>query len=129
MTALPPLPAPAPRVRGLLGRARVLPTKAALGLVWLYRTFVSPVLPRSCRYYPSCSVYAQQALRTHGLLRGGWLALRRLGRCHPWTPGGVDHVPGRDPAAGPAPSTASANHLPNSTGPAPVNSDSAPTGA
>ncbi|MFI5100907.1 MAG: membrane protein insertion efficiency factor YidD, partial [Actinomycetes bacterium] len=44
-------------------------------------------------YYPSCSQYALVAIQRHGLLRGGWLAARRLGRCHPWTPGGVDHVP------------------------------------
>lgn len=75
-----------------LGR---LPARAALGLLWVYRTLVSPLLPPSCRYYPSCSAYAEQAVRTHGVVRGGWLALRRLGRCHPWTPGGVDHVPPR----------------------------------
>jgi putative membrane protein insertion efficiency factor len=62
-------------------------------MLWFYRQVVSPWLPRSCRYYPSCSAYAEQAVRTHGLVRGGWLAVRRLGRCHPWTPGGVDHVP------------------------------------
>ncbi len=64
-----------------------------LGLLWFYRNAVSPWTPRSCRYYPSCSAYAEQAVRLHGPFRGGWLALRRLARCHPWTPGGVDHVP------------------------------------
>jgi uncharacterized protein len=66
---------------------------ALLGLLWFYRHVVSPWMPRTCRYYPSCSAYAEQAVRTHGPLRGSWLALRRLARCHPWTPGGVDHVP------------------------------------
>lgn len=46
-----------------------------------------------CRFYPSCSAYGITAVRRHGALRGGWLAMRRLGRCHPWNPGGVDHVP------------------------------------
>ncbi len=48
-----------------------------------------------CRFYPSCSAYGVTAVRRFGALRGGWLALRRLGRCHPWNPGGVDHVPPR----------------------------------
>jgi len=59
-----------------------------------YRRWISPSLPQSCRFYPSCAGYAEEALRLHGPVRGSWLAVRRLGRCHPWTPGGVDHVPG-----------------------------------
>lgn len=66
----------------------------ALAPLWVYRRLVSPLLPASCRFYPSCSAYAEEAVRLHGLGRGCWLALRRLLRCHPWTPGGVDHVPG-----------------------------------
>jgi hypothetical protein len=65
--------------------------------IHLYRWLVSPLLPRACRFYPSCSAYALQALHLHGPVRGSWLALRRLGRCHPLNPGGVDLVP---PAAG-----------------------------
>ncbi len=61
--------------------------------IHLYRWLVSPLLPPACRFYPSCSAYALQALRLHGPLRGSWLALRRLGRCHPLNPGGVDLVP------------------------------------
>ena len=62
-------------------------------LIRVYQLVISPWTAPSCRYYPSCSQYALIAIERHGLLRGGWLALRRLGRCHPWTPGGVDHVP------------------------------------
>ena len=62
-------------------------------LVRAYQLLISPLLGPRCRFYPSCSTYAVQALQVHGALRGSWLALRRLGRCHPWNPGGVDHVP------------------------------------
>ncbi|MBC7221068.1 membrane protein insertion efficiency factor YidD [Candidatus Bipolaricaulota bacterium] len=58
-----------------------------------YQRFVSPVLPPRCRFHPSCSEYARQAVLRYGLLRGGWLALRRLARCGPWHPGGHDPVP------------------------------------
>jgi putative membrane protein insertion efficiency factor len=66
-----------------------------IGLVRGYQLLVSPFLGPTCRYYPSCSAYAVQALQVHGALRGTWLAVRRLLRCHPWSPGGVDHVPPR----------------------------------
>lgn len=66
-----------------------------LALLWVYRSFVSPALPPACRYYPSCSRYAAEAVATHGALRGSWLAVRRLLRCHPWAPGGPDPVPPR----------------------------------
>ena len=88
----------------------------ALAPIWVYRTVISPVTPSTCRYYPSCSAYAEEAVKTHGVLAGGWLAVRRLARCHPWTPGGVDHVPPArhaplipttTPAAGPTTSPAS----------------------
>jgi putative membrane protein insertion efficiency factor len=61
-----------------------------------YRYFLSPLLPPSCRFYPSCSEYAEEAIARHGAFRGGWLAARRLCRCGPWNPGGHDPVPGRD---------------------------------
>jgi putative membrane protein insertion efficiency factor len=61
--------------------------------VQAYRWCVSPLLPPSCRFHPSCSEYADEALRRHGACRGGWLALRRVCRCGPWHPGGVDPVP------------------------------------
>ncbi|MDR2378739.1 MAG: membrane protein insertion efficiency factor YidD [Bifidobacteriaceae bacterium] len=71
---------------------------SADGLVWLvrgYQRWISPLTGPRCRFYPSCSDYAITALRTHGLVRGGALAARRLTRCHPFNPGGVDHVPER----------------------------------
>ena len=71
---------------------QVLAAPLVLG-VRLYQRFVSPLSPSSCRFYPSCSAYAVTALTRFGPFRGGWLAIRRLGRCHPWNPGGVDPVP------------------------------------
>ena len=59
----------------------------------IYQLCLSPFVGGQCRFYPSCSVYAAEAVDAHGALRGGWLALRRLLRCHPWHPGGVDLVP------------------------------------
>jgi putative membrane protein insertion efficiency factor len=61
--------------------------------VKLYQRLVSPLLPPACRFYPSCSAYAVQALELHGAARGIWLTLRRLSRCHPFHPGGLDPVP------------------------------------
>ncbi len=62
-------------------------------LVRIYQQVISPLRPQTCRFYPSCSAYAVTALTRFGPLRGGWLTLRRLGRCNPWNPGGIDHVP------------------------------------
>lgn len=64
-----------------------------VALVRLYQRFVSPGLPAACRFHPSCSSYAAEALTRHGAARGSWLAARRLSRCHPFHPGGIDPVP------------------------------------
>jgi uncharacterized protein len=70
-----------------------LPRTVLVYLVKGYQVSLSPLLPPSCRYYPSCSAYAVEALERHGALRGSWLALRRILRCHPFRPGGFDPVP------------------------------------
>lgn len=62
-------------------------------MVRAYQVVLSPLLPAACRYYPSCSVYAIEALERHGAVRGTWLAMRRIGRCNPFRPGGFDPVP------------------------------------
>ncbi len=78
-----------------VGSARRSPLAwVVLGFVWLYR-ITSPLRSPRCRFHPSCSSYALEAVKVHGAARGGWFAIRRLGRCHPWNPGGVDHVPPR----------------------------------
>lgn len=64
-------------------------------LIGLYRRFVSPLLGPHCRYEPSCSAYAREAIATYGAWRGSRLALSRIARCHPWAPGGIDRVPAR----------------------------------
>lgn len=65
----------------------------AIAGIRIYQRAVSPMLPPSCRFMPTCSNYALTAIERHGLLKGGWLALKRIGRCHPWNPGGYDPVP------------------------------------
>lgn len=71
------------------------PSYWVVRMIALYRKFISPLLRDNCRYRPTCSEYAQQALVGHGLIRGGWLAAKRIGRCHPWRDGGYDPVPPR----------------------------------
>jgi hypothetical protein len=70
-----------------------VPVRLLRAPVHAYRLVLSPMLGPSCRFYPSCSAYALEALAEHGALRGSWLSLRRLGRCHPWHEGGYDPVP------------------------------------
>lgn len=80
---------------------RRVPALVLEGLVIVYQRLLSPLLHAiggpgaGCRFSPSCSDYARDALRTHGAIRGSWLALRRIARCHPWHPGGHDPVPPR----------------------------------
>jgi hypothetical protein len=69
-------------------------------LIRLYQLTISPLLGPRCRFYPSCSHYALESLARFGFVRGSWLAVRRIGRCHPWNPGGFDPVP-EHPTAGP----------------------------
>ena len=82
------------------------------GLLTGYQRFVSPLLGPRCRFYPSCSAYALEAVRVHGALRGSWLAVRRLSRCHPFHAGGLDPVPGTEREQGSA--TAASPELPDS---------------
>jgi hypothetical protein len=62
-----------------------------------YQLAIRPLLPAACRFAPSCSEYAREVLQSHGLVRGAWLAVGRLSRCHPWNPGGYDPPPTRTP--------------------------------
>ncbi len=68
-------------------------TKALLKIIAVYRYILSPLLGSNCRYYPSCSAFTQEAIIKHGAIKGGWIGLKRLLRCHPFHPGGYDPVP------------------------------------
>lgn len=76
-----------------MGKGRATVQKILIAVIRVYRYLLSPWLGQSCRFYPSCSHYALESIETHGSLRGSWLALRRLLRCHPWHAGGYDPVP------------------------------------
>ena len=76
--------------------------RCLVGIVHAYRLIISPYLPASCRYHPTCSAYALEAIRCHGGLAGTWLALKRLLRCHPWGGSGADPVPEAGHAQGSA---------------------------
>jgi len=73
--------------------------KLIIGLIRVYKALISPLLPPSCRFHPSCSEYAAQAIRSHGSVAGLALGLVRLLKCHPWHPGGFDPVPAKDDQA------------------------------
>ncbi|WP_460540038.1 membrane protein insertion efficiency factor YidD [Glycomyces halotolerans] len=77
----------------MIARASGITTRALSLPIVAYRRWVSPAIPNRCRFYPSCSAYTLEALSRHGPVRGIWLSLRRLGRCHPFHPGGYDPVP------------------------------------
>lgn len=70
-----------------------VPRQLLVLLVRLYQVSLGPLLPAACRYTPSCSAYAIEALQRYGALKGGWMGVRRIGRCHPFRPGGYDPVP------------------------------------
>ena len=76
-----------------LSRLRLLPRNICVGILAAYRAVISPLYGDVCRYYPSCSSYALQAIQQHGVVRGIWLGARRILRCHPWAAGGVDDIP------------------------------------
>ncbi|MDZ7772823.1 MAG: membrane protein insertion efficiency factor YidD [Balneolaceae bacterium] len=76
-----------------------------IGIIRAYQLVISPWFPGSCRYHPTCSSYALEAVRRHGAIKGGWLGLKRIARCHPWSAGGHDPVP--DGPAAPSKTAAS----------------------
>ncbi len=82
-----------------------LPRSLLILLLTLYRKLISPLYGPVCRFFPSCSAYAVEAVLLHGAVKGSWLAGRRLLRCHPWNAGGVDHVPGGRHTHGSDPAT------------------------
>lgn len=68
--------------------------RIAIGGIRAYQKVLSPLFGRHCRYYPTCSSYTSEAIEIHGVVAGGWMGIKRIGRCHPWHDGGVDLVPG-----------------------------------
>lgn len=73
----------------------LLPRNICVAILTMYRTAVSPLYGDVCRYYPSCSAYALGAIQQHGVVRGMWMGVLRIARCHPWAAGGIDDVPER----------------------------------
>ena len=74
-----------------------------IGIVRAYQLMISPYFPPSCRYQPTCSSYAIEAISKHGSIKGGWLTIKRIARCHPWSEGGIDPVPESKSKASSAP--------------------------
>ena len=99
--------------------------QAVLGAIRFYSRAISPALPARCRFYPTCSAYAAEAIERHGAARGTWLALRRLVKCAPWHPGGVDLVPPARPGTS-QPDRASSTATPVSPDAAPRSTPTAP---
>jgi uncharacterized protein len=71
----------------------LIPRNLCVVILRIYRAVISPIYGDVCRYYPSCSAYTLQAIQQYGVVRGSWLGMRRIARCHPWAAGGVDDVP------------------------------------
>lgn len=80
----------------LLRTLWLLPRNLCVAVLRLYRAVISPLYGDVCRYYPSCSSYALQAIQRHGVVRGVWMGTKRIARCHPWARGGIDDVPERE---------------------------------
>lgn len=80
-------------VIGILRTIGLIPRNIVILLLRVYRAVISPLYGQVCRYYPSCSAYGLGAVQEHGVVRGGWLTVRRLARCHPWADGGIDDWP------------------------------------
>ena len=78
---------------GFLTRIQTLPSYLLIALIQCYRYVVSGLMGRCCRFEPSCSLYAMEAIKTHGCVKGMYLAMKRIVRCQPWMPGGIDKVP------------------------------------
>jgi putative membrane protein insertion efficiency factor len=78
------------------GRIPHVIDRLLIGALRLYKRWISPLLGPRCRFVPTCSEYAMQAIARHGAVRGSWLAARRIARCHPFHPGGHDPVPGKE---------------------------------
>ena len=74
----------------------LLPRNIVIALLRAYRAVISPLYGDVCRYYPSCSAYGLTAIQEHGVVKGGWITVRRLVRCHPWAAGGIDDVPSHE---------------------------------
>ena len=81
------------RRRGIISLASLLLASPLIAAIWLYRMLISPLLGANCRHLPTCSEYARDALHLHGPLRGGWFALKRISRCHPWAEPMFDPIP------------------------------------
>jgi putative membrane protein insertion efficiency factor len=97
----------------------ISPARALLAAVRFYQRAISPAFPPRCRFVPSCSAYAAEAIEVHGAGHGTWLAVRRLAKCAPWHPGGVDLVPPRTAASGRT-GTAEPTHSPCTSAPDPI---------
>jgi uncharacterized protein len=74
----------------------VMPKKAFLALIRFYQIVISPLKPPTCRFYPTCSHYGLEAIQRFGALKGGWLTIKRIAKCHPFHPGGLDPVPEKE---------------------------------